>query len=130
VAAAWGESDLAPLLRWLARYSNLLEDRARLNRYRQAFMYVVSAAFQSKADRLARQAELNANPPTPGAILVKEDTETWEVVDLLAALVRKSLVQVEEQGGELRYRLLERRPWYVKGTWPGTWRWPSGPSRS
>jgi hypothetical protein len=81
VAAAWGESDLAPLLRWLARYSNWLEDRARLNRYRQAFMYVVSAAFQSKADRLARQAELNANPPTPGAILVKDDTEVWEVIE-------------------------------------------------
>ena len=80
VAAAWGESDLAPLLRWLARYSNWLEDRARLNRYRQAFMYVVSAAFQSKADRLTRQAELNANPPTPGAILVKDDTETWDVI--------------------------------------------------
>jgi len=81
VAAAWGESDLAPLLRWLARYANWLEDRARLNRYRQAFMYVVSAAFQSKADRLARQAELNANPPTPGAILVKDDTEVWEVIE-------------------------------------------------
>jgi len=80
VAAAWGESDLAPLLRWLARYSNWLEDRARLNRFRQAFMYVVSAAFQSKADRLARQAEINANPPTPGAVLVKDDTETWEVI--------------------------------------------------
>ena len=81
VAAAWGESDLAPLLRWLARYSNWLEDRARLNRFRQAFMYVVSAAFQSKADRLTRQAELNANPPTPGAILVKDDAETWEVLE-------------------------------------------------
>ena len=80
VAAAWGESDLAPLLRWLARYSNWLEDRARLNRYRQAFMYVVSAAFQSKADRLQRQGELNANPPTPGSILVKDDTESWDVI--------------------------------------------------
>ncbi len=81
VAAAWGESDLAPLLRWLARYSNWLEDRARLNRFRQAFMYVVSAAFQSKADRLARQAEINANPPTPGAVLVKDEAETWEVLE-------------------------------------------------
>ena len=80
VAAAWGESDLAPLLRWLARYSNWLDDRARLNRFRQAFMYVVSAAFQSKADRLARQAELNANPPTPGSILVKDNTESWAVI--------------------------------------------------
>jgi hypothetical protein len=80
VAAAFGESDLAPLLRWLARYTNWLEDRARLNRFRQAFMYVVTGTFQSKADRLARQAELNANPPTPGSILVKDIGETWEIL--------------------------------------------------
>jgi hypothetical protein len=80
VAAAWGESDLAPLLRWLARYANWLEDRARLNRFRQAFMYVVTGSFQSKADRLQRQAELNANPPTPGSILVKDIGETWEIL--------------------------------------------------
>ncbi len=29
----WGEPDLAPILRWLSRYANWLEDRARLNRY-------------------------------------------------------------------------------------------------
>src|SRR6185369_572056 len=46
----------------------------------QAFMYVVSAAFQSKADRLTRQAELNANPPTPGAVLVKDSGESWDVL--------------------------------------------------
>ncbi len=80
VAAAYGESDLAPLLRWLARYANWLEDRARLNRFRQAFMYVVTGTFQSKADRLQRQAELNANPPTPGSILVKDIGETWEIL--------------------------------------------------
>jgi hypothetical protein len=80
VAAAWGESDLAPLLRWLARYSNWLEDRARLNKYRQAFMYVVTGSFQSKADRLQRQNELNSNPPTPGSILVKDVGETWEIL--------------------------------------------------
>ncbi len=66
VGAQWGESDLAPLLRWLSRYANWLEDRARLNRFRNAFLYVVKARFTSESDRYARQQHLNANPPTPG----------------------------------------------------------------
>lgn len=80
VGAKWGESDLAPILRWLARYSAWLEDRARLNRYRQSFLYVVKARFASQAERLARQAELNANPPSPGSILVTDESESWEVL--------------------------------------------------
>jgi hypothetical protein len=81
VGATWGESDLAPLLRWLARYANWLEDRARLNRFRQSFMYVVRGMFRSAAERLARQAELNANPPSPGSILVTDaNTEAWGVL--------------------------------------------------
>ncbi|HEX7974343.1 MAG TPA: hypothetical protein VF498_08040, partial [Anaerolineales bacterium] len=81
VGAKHGESDLAPLLRWLSRYANWLEDRARLNRFRQSFMYVVTAKFASKAEKLARQAELNANPPNPGSILVTDETETWAVLN-------------------------------------------------
>jgi hypothetical protein len=80
VGAKHGESDLAPILRWLARYAAWLEDRARLNRFRNAFMYVVKAKFVSKEERLSRQAELNLNPPNPGSILVVDETETWEVM--------------------------------------------------
>ena len=80
VGAQWGEPDLAPLLRWLSRYANWLEDRARLNRFRTAFLYVVKSRFSSEADRLARQQRLNASPPTPGSILVMDENETWEVV--------------------------------------------------
>lgn len=81
VGATWGESDLAPLLRWLSRYANWLEDRARLNRFRQSFLYIVRGIFKSAAERLARQAELNANPPTPGSILVTDaNTEAWGVL--------------------------------------------------
>ncbi|HQP09608.1 MAG TPA: hypothetical protein PLY85_11380, partial [Anaerolineaceae bacterium] len=54
VGAQWGESDLAPLLRWLSRYANWLEDRARLNRFRNAFVYVVKSRFSSESDRYAR----------------------------------------------------------------------------
>lgn len=80
VGAQHGESDLAPLLRWLARYSAWLEDRVRLNRYRQAFMYQVKAAFTSEQERLNRQQALNAEPPNPGAILVTDESEDWSVI--------------------------------------------------
>jgi hypothetical protein len=80
VGAQWGESDLAPVLRWLARYASWLEDRARLNRFRNAFMYVVKAKFASEAERISRQRALNMNPPGPGAILVTDENETWEVI--------------------------------------------------
>ena len=78
--AQWGEPDLAPLLRWLSRYSNWLEDRARLNRYRNAFLFVVQAKFASEAQRKARQTALNANPPKPGSILVADENETWKAL--------------------------------------------------
>jgi hypothetical protein len=78
--AVRGESDLAPLLVWLNRYAIWLEDRARLNRYRNAFYFVVKSRFLSEAERAARQAVLNAVPPTPGSILVTDESEQWEVI--------------------------------------------------
>jgi hypothetical protein len=80
VGAQWGESDLAPVLKWLSRYANWLEDRARLNRFRNAFLYVVKAKFASEAERIARQQLLNSNPPGPGSILVTDDAEEWSVI--------------------------------------------------
>jgi len=80
VGAQWGESDLAPVLRWLSRYANWLEDRARLNRFRTAFLYVVKGRFASEAERLARQAALNAHPPAPGSVLVCDEGESWDVL--------------------------------------------------
>jgi non-specific serine/threonine protein kinase len=41
------------------------------------------------------------------AVCADGDTEEWGVMDLLTALVEKSLVQYEEREGEARYRLLE-----------------------
>ena len=81
VGAQWGESDLSPLLRWISRYANWLEDRARLNRYRTAYMYAVKARFNNEADRTARQSQLNSRPPTPGSILVTDETEEWSVIE-------------------------------------------------
>ena len=80
VGALRGESDLAPILRWLRRHASWLEDRARLNRFRQAFLYVVKRAVRNEGERLARQAELNMNPPSPGTILVVDQSESWEIL--------------------------------------------------
>ncbi len=80
VGALHGESDLAPLLKWLARYSGWLEDRARLNRFRTTFLYAITLKGSTGAERIKRQAELNLNPPSPGSLLVKDDSETWETL--------------------------------------------------
>jgi hypothetical protein len=78
--ALHGESDLAPVLKWLGRYTQWLEDRARLNRFRQTFLFQVKARFTSEVERSARQAVLNGNPPSPGSILVTDESENWSVL--------------------------------------------------
>ncbi|MEN7973996.1 MAG: hypothetical protein ABFR47_09215, partial [Verrucomicrobiota bacterium] len=82
VGAQWGESDLGSLVRWLKRYSQWLEDRVRLNRFRNIFMYVVKRAFSNDAEREAYEAQLNSHPPQPGAIKVlnSKSNEEWEVI--------------------------------------------------
>lgn len=77
VGAVWGEPDLAPMLPWIGRLASLLEDRARLNRFRNAFLFVVSKAWPNETDKKRRQAELLSSPPQPGTVLVKDDSETW-----------------------------------------------------
>lgn len=80
VGAQWGESDLAPMLKWLSRYASWLEDRVRLNHFRQLFLFVVRGAFDSTAEKIARQNEINANPPQPGSVLVTDANESWDVI--------------------------------------------------
>lgn len=80
VGAKWGEPDLAPLLEWLADYSDWLSDRWRLNHYRNSFMWVVKSQLRSESERIQRQKILNMRPPTPGSILVTTDSETWECI--------------------------------------------------
>ena len=80
VGVSWGEPDLAPMLPWLGRYASWLEDRARLNRFRQAFLYIVKGKFTDDASRKAKQNELNSNPPPPGSILVADSSEEWNTI--------------------------------------------------
>lgn len=78
--AQWGEPDLAPVLRWLGRYSAWLEDRVRLNHFRNAFVYVVKARFASEQARRTRQLQLASQPPGAGSILVSDESEEWSVI--------------------------------------------------
>jgi hypothetical protein len=82
VGSPWGEADLSPLLVWIGRFSSWLEDRVRLNKYRTAFMYVIRGNYSDEGERLARQKEINANPPKPGSVLVvnANNGEEWEIM--------------------------------------------------
>lgn len=86
VGSAWGEADLSPMLPWIGRYASWLEDRVRLNRFRSVFMYVVQmlGTDVTPEKRKARQAELNANPPKAGSVLVtggnQAASEQWGVL--------------------------------------------------
>ncbi len=78
--AAWGEGEIWPDLPWLGRYATWLEDRVRLNHFRNAFMFVVQGQFASEEEKRARQAYLNANPPKPGSVLVTDPSEQWGIM--------------------------------------------------
>jgi hypothetical protein len=79
VGVAWGEPDLAPMLPWIGRYSAWLEDRARLNRYRNAFLFIWKRKWGSEAERQAKDSQLAASPPQPGTWLLLDPEETIEM---------------------------------------------------
>jgi len=82
IGSPWGEADLSPLLVWIGRFSSWLENRARLNQFRTAFMYVISGAYTNEADRKKREIELQANPPKSGSVLVMNTNngENWGIL--------------------------------------------------
>jgi hypothetical protein len=82
VGSPWGEADLSPLLVWIGRFSSWLEDRVRLNKFRTVFMYVISGAFTSEAERAAREKALNSKPPQSGSLLVTNTNngEKWGIL--------------------------------------------------
>ena len=71
-----GESDLAPILPWLRRYSRWLEDRVRLNAAVRAFLWVV----QVPARLVAAKMEQYRRPPEPGGVIVADKEEVWQAV--------------------------------------------------
>jgi hypothetical protein len=76
VGALWGEGDLATITPWLLRYSRMLEDRVRLNWAARAMHWFVKVPKSAVA---ATRAKYSNNPPSPGAIIVHDDGEEWDM---------------------------------------------------
>lgn len=70
-----GESDLAPIVTWLKRYSGWLEDRARLNWAARVFLWFVTVPTNQIE---AKRAQYRATPE-PGSVIVKDAAEQWEM---------------------------------------------------
>jgi len=79
VGVSWGEPDLAPMLPWIGRYSSWLEDRARLNRFRFAWLIVWTKKWTNDAEKKAKSNELAAHPPAPGSWLLLDEDESIEM---------------------------------------------------
>jgi hypothetical protein len=75
VGCVRGESDLAPALVWLRRYSHWLEDRARLNWASRMFLWFV----QVPSGRVQAKQQQYKSPPESGSIVVHDDGETWDL---------------------------------------------------
>ena len=75
LGALLGESDLTTMLPWLLRYSRMLEDRVRLNWAARAFLWVVTVP----TNKVAQKREQYRTPPESGSIIVKDESENWEV---------------------------------------------------
>jgi len=71
VGALRGEGDLVPLLPWLRRYKEWLEDRVRVNRLRNSFVWQVKIVNAAPADLAAKQMQYR-QPPSPGSIIVSD----------------------------------------------------------
>lgn len=79
VGAVRGESDLAPILPWLKRYRAWLEDRARINKYKGAFLWDVAIGGADATTLRQKQAQY-LRPPEPGSIIVHDEREQWRAV--------------------------------------------------
>jgi hypothetical protein len=63
------------MLPWLLRYSRMLEDRVRLHWAVRAFLWFVTVP----SNRVKEKQEQYRTPPEAGSIIVKDESETWEV---------------------------------------------------
>lgn len=81
VGCVRGEGDLGPLLPWLRRYKDWLENRVRLNKYKTAFLWDVTLTGRPASEDVLRKKRFQyKTPPEPGSIIVHGDTEKWEAV--------------------------------------------------
>ncbi len=75
VGASFGESDLAPALYWIGLYRQWLEDRARLNYFRQMFSYILQRPFGNQAEKEKYMREFRTRMPTRSGIVLGLDPE-------------------------------------------------------
>lgn len=79
VGALRGQGDLVPILPWLKRYKEWLEDRVRINRYKGAFLWQVTIK-EPGAGVLERKRAQYMRQPAPGSVIVTDHTEEWRAV--------------------------------------------------
>ena len=79
LGVAWGEPDLAPLLPWIGKYSTWLDDRALLNHFRFAWLFVWKKNWGSESAKRAKQNELLSNPPPSGSWFLLDEGDTLEM---------------------------------------------------
>lgn len=75
IGALLGESDLVTMLPWLQRYSRMLEDRVRLHWAIRSFLWFVTVP----TNLVKAKQEQYRSAPEAGSIVVKDNSETWEV---------------------------------------------------
>jgi len=81
VGCVRGSGDLEPILPWLKRYSDWLLNRARLNKYKTAFMWDVTIKGRpGRGDTVRKKRYKYKTAPTPGSIIVHGDEETWQAI--------------------------------------------------
>jgi hypothetical protein len=79
VGCVRGQGDLVPILPWVRRYREWLEDRVRVNRYKNAFLWHVKLEGAGPGDIESKQGQY-AKPPSPGSVIVTDETEEWNPV--------------------------------------------------
>ena len=79
VGCVRGQGDLVPILPWLRRYREWLEDRVRVNRYKNAFLWHVKLEGAGPGDVESKQGQYS-KPPSPGSVIVTDETEEWTAV--------------------------------------------------
>jgi len=82
LGALLGESDLTTMIPWLLRYSRMLEDRVRLhwavklNSVQPPSLWLVTVP----SNKVIEKSEQYRTPPPSGSIIVKDESEQWDVV--------------------------------------------------
>ena len=82
VGASFGESDLSHILYWIGLYRQWLEDRARLNYFRQMFSFILQRPFTSQAEKDKYMRDFAYKlPKKSGGVLGLDPTESLGVLN-------------------------------------------------